>query len=218
MKHFTAMFAFLLLTQAAFSLDYIQLEVWCDLDQAYPGMEEYPLTAEQATGMLLEEVRYVLSLMLYGAQFEYVPGDKRKNVADSITIEPLAMVARGDPSFAAYETRLKQGKLRLIINYRLMDFQIARINGWTSSGIVDITGTGKVDIFNGYADRKAAIDEAVKQGVRAYLRERIFDKPAKVTGSFLVSSPPVVRADSGQFVATLSCQIKIKSVRKHLIY
>jgi hypothetical protein len=73
------------------------VEVWSELDPLVADGGERPVPREVAIERLLEEATLVLSGMIYGFRFRYVPSYRAREIAEEFELEPYATIVRGHP-------------------------------------------------------------------------------------------------------------------------
>ncbi len=66
----------------------------------------YPIPVDVAEKTLLEQARVLLSGMVYGWSFSYIPGDKARRVEESFVLTPLAQIPWGSPRLRVTETEV----------------------------------------------------------------------------------------------------------------
>jgi hypothetical protein len=199
------------LSGAQFDLLYI--DVWCELEP-FAGEKgtQYPLSKEQAAGQLLEEARFIISGMIYGFDFSYIPQDKGREVHEQFTLTPVAQIPWGDQNLKILYTELRDEKLWARIEYEPKEFQLQRRNAWLGPSIPSAEGIGKGDLFKGYRQKFSAYEQAVKNAIRNLLRPTYFNKPRRITGQALIEEAPEIFISSGKYVARLRVKLKIRDV------
>ncbi len=199
------------LSGAQFELLYI--DVWCELEP-FAGEKDtqYPLSNKQAAEQLLEEARFIISGMIYGFDFSYVPQDKDRRVKEQFVLTPVAQINWGDKNLNILSTEPRDGKLFARIEYEPMEFQLQRRNAWLGPSIPSAEGRGEGDLFKGYRQKYTAYEQAIKNGIRNLLRPKYFNKPRRVTGLALIEDAPEIFISSGKYVASLRVKLKIKDV------
>ena len=104
----------------------LTLSVWCELEPMVFQEDEHPVSADTAAKRILEEARAFFSAMIYGYRFSYTPYDKRRGVADSFELTPLAEIRWGDPRLRILEVEKRGNRMYGRVSYHMADYQLAR--------------------------------------------------------------------------------------------
>ncbi len=156
--------------------------------------------------------RFVLSGMVYGWKFSYVPYDKKRGVAEEFSLEPLAEIAADDPRFAILHLKPSYPRLLCVAEYSLDDSHARWITHWDSTVFRTSKGRGsgeRVDETNGI---RAAYAGAIRSAIREHARKLEKNKPKEVTGEVLLRENPRLFPDEGRFVAEVRVLINVREV------
>lgn len=167
---------------------------------------------------LLDEAVFTYSGMIYGFTFSYTPGDKKRGVEDSFIMEPSAIIPAGDPSLTARKTRNDSTRTYIRIEYRCDERHRNWISYWMSSTFPLLPGSGEGSVLQGFEGKKEAVNNAVKETVRNYLRGRVYNKPRSVTGSFVLAEPPVITYLAGMYTAAVKVRLDIKDIEDYTFF
>jgi len=167
---------------------------------------------------LLKEAQFVLSGMIFGFSFVYVPLDRERNVAEYFSLKPIAQFPWGDDSLDIRETRVENGRLLCRFSYDLKDYQKDWVNLWRSNDFPSAGALGTGSVFNGTAGKYEAMENAVKEAVRAYARERVHNKPKRIEGEVVFSEPPRMYLDAGNYTAKVRVKLNIKKMTGYMRY
>jgi hypothetical protein len=198
--------------------DILVASFWTELDPMVDEPRPGPLERREAIERTLEEVRIVLSGMIYGYRLRYVPRDTSRGVAEELSMEPIAEIERGDERLRVLDTRTEEGRFHVRVRYNLADFQQRRRAMWRSNTIPDESGRGSAPLSEGYRGKYLAFREAVKQALRAYLRPRELNKPRSIRAEILYLEPPYVTIDAGGYRAKVRIKIRLKEVLPYSVY
>ncbi|MFO7849198.1 MAG: hypothetical protein R6V67_04480, partial [Spirochaetia bacterium] len=171
-----------------------------------------PLSRDEAVKRVLDEARVVISAMLYGFSVEYTPLDRERGMEERLVVEPLAQIEKGDPALRALDTRVEDGRFYVRIRYDLKDHQIRRRNSWKSNTNPSVTGEGSAPLSEGSRGKISSYEEAIKGGLRAYLRPREFNKPREIVGKVLFLDPPYTRLNAGGYHSKVRMKLRIDEV------
>ena len=164
---------------------------------------------------LLEEARYVFSGMIYGFSFAYTPSDTLRSVEEQFTIEPIAQIPWGDPGLTVMDTREAEDRVFVRIRYFLNEYQDPWISMWQSNTLPTNSAFGEAPLYRGPENRIEAINQGVKQAVRNYLRQRVYNKPKSITGEVVLQAPPRIVIKAGAYRATVDVKMKFEEVRPY---
>ena len=113
----------------------------------------YPIPLEVAQRQILEEGRLLLSGMVYGWTFTYMPGDRARKVEESFVLTPVAQIPWGSPRLHVTETEELDQKLWARISYTLSPEESARRASWESNMAALSTGRGKAPVLRAHRAR-----------------------------------------------------------------
>ena len=187
---------------------WLEDEFWAELEPVVQDSEDYPLTKEEAASRLLEEALYVFSGMIYGFRFVYVPSDETRRVKEEFLLEPVYQLAWGDPGLQVRQSRKEGDMLIARVRHNLEEYQIDRIEGWKSNVFPVSSGRGSASIMKGYKEKITAIQKAIKEAVREYARQKVYNKPRRVTGEVLLLETPRIIIDAGSYNAFVKVKLK----------
>jgi len=198
----------------------LELEVWCELEPMIQDSEDFPLSAQAARERALEEARQILSAMIYGASFTYVPPDAQRKTMEEFILTPLAELKWGDRRLRIAQAEVRDDRLFARVRYDLEDFQDARRRAWDSNSIPTSTASGRYSLFSGPAPegKRRSLQEALKQAVRAHLQPVLFNKPREVRGELLLWQPPRVILDAGDYVTFLTVKLRVREIRSYSLF
>ncbi len=187
---------------------WLEGEFRAELEPAVQDSEDYPLTKEEAASRILEEALYVFSGMIYGFRFVYVPPDETRRVKEEFLLEPVYQLAWGDPGLQVRQSRKEEDILIARVRYNLEEYQVDRIEGWKSNVFPTSSGRGSASILMGYKEKVTAIQKAVKEAIREYARQKVYNKPRRITGEVLLMEIPRIIIDAGSYHAFVKVKLK----------
>jgi hypothetical protein len=171
-----------------------------------------PLTSREAVERVLEEARIVVSGMLYGYRVEYTPLDRARQVNERFVVEPIARIEKGDPRLRTLDTRIEDGRFYARFRYDMAEHQVMRRASWKSNTIPSVMAVGTVPLYEGYRGKFASFEEAIKQGLRNYLRPREYNKPREIVADVLFLEPPGTMINAGGYHAKVRMKLRIEEV------
>lgn len=177
-----------------------------------------PLSQNQAVTEILKEAQYVFSGMIYGFSFSYTPSDAGRGIAGSFELKPVAQIKWGDPHLKVLNTRVEGDRFIARVMYSLVPFQEVWTKGWDSNVYPSATGRGESRYFLSYAQKLASYEDAVKEAIRNYLSQRIYNKPRRIVGQLVLRGGPYTIIDAGKYVTTLTVKLRIDKIEPYTVF
>jgi hypothetical protein len=198
----------------------LSLRLWCELEPMVQESEDYPLSTEEAQRRALEEARGILSGMIYGYRFRYIPGDGIRKIDEEFTVVPIAEILWGDPNMRVADAYIKDSFLFVKVTYQLEEFQFARRRAWSSNSVEVSSGVGSYSVFTAPSPegKQQALREALKNAVREALRPVHFNKPREVTGEILIWNDPRTIIQSGAYTTQMDVKLRVKEIRSYSLF
>jgi hypothetical protein len=192
---------------------------WCELQPfATVGSDEYPLSKQTAAARVLEEGRVLFSAMVYGYTFLYTPSDAARKVAERFELVPVAEIPWGAVGVSVMETMEEDGRLYARLSYVLSGSELKRRESWESSAVAKSAGSGEGSLFKGYRDKITALDNAIKNAIREYLRTRILNKPREIRGEVILWEDPRTIVRAGVYVTTAAVKLRVTEIVPYRIF
>ena len=202
-------------TSAGFAADeFVVAEVWAELDPIVADGSSRPLPREVALERLLDEVQYVVSGLVYGYRFVYVPGDPSREIAESFELEPYGSIPRGDPRLIVLQTWIEDSLLVARVGYEVSSEQSGWYQGWHSSANVRSAGIGVSSLFLGPTHKTDAVSDGIRSAVREHVRASEFTRPQQIIGAVLLASYPEFGIVRGNYQATVDVLLQIDRIDK----
>jgi hypothetical protein len=192
--------------------------LWVDLEPAVAAGETPPRSEARAAELLFQEARFVLSGLIYGYTYEYVPYDATRRIAEEFDLSPRAEVRRGDSRLDAIDSYVKDKRVYTQFRYRLEPFQQQWLESWSSSALPRVEASGEHPWWQGHEAKLTAIEVAVKEAVRNYLRSQIRNKPRRARGSVILTDTPRVYVIAGAYRAEVSVRIRVDELDPYEVY
>jgi hypothetical protein len=201
------------------TLEQITIYLWCELEPFISDdYEEFPLSHEEAARRALEEAQFILSAMIYGYKFIYVPQERTRNITEIFELVPVFEIPWGDPYLKIIDSEVRDKRLYVTITYTLQDHQAARIYSWKSVSIPVSAGRGEGDFFQGYKEKITAITNAMKNAIRNYLQKRLANKPREIRGEVILFETPGTFIHAGTYTSTAKIKLNIKEIIPYRIF
>ena len=197
---------------------FVVAEVWVELDPIVADGSERPLAREVAMERLLSEVQYVVSGMVYGYRFTYVPSNPNRKVAEVFDLEPYAQIRRGDPRLTVLQTWVEESRLVARVSYELAAEQEGWFQAWHSSANVRSSGTGTASLFRGPERKSEAVADGIRSAVREHVRAMEFTRPKQIVGAALLASSPRTSIRRGNYQADVDVLLQIDRIDRYRTY
>ena len=182
----------------------IRFALWASME-AFPGVEKVEKDAFALPVRKIREISpFLLSGMIYGWKFEYVPYDKTRGVPEYFEFSPLRDLSKSEIKNIAYaKPWVEESILYCWVEYRRSDAQVHVYKGWESVMHPKIKGEGYAQLAEGFEGVQKACGEALKNAVRNYERKWIKTKPKEISGTVFMHEPPKIGVDAGRYKVTL---------------
>ena len=194
---------------------------WIELEpvaRIEPGA--YPVPLETAERSLLDDARQLISAMVYGWSFRYIPGDTSRSVAEQFVLTPLAEIPFGSPRLRVTETEVSDHETRLWarVLYTLNDDEARRRASWQSTTAAMSTGEGKASVIKGTGGRRASLEDAVRQAIQLGLHSRYLNTPREVSGVVVLWDDPQTRIGSGSYTTVATVKFLLSEIVPYRIF
>ena len=206
-----------LLEAAPLHNEIISLHLWQESEPVVWTQEE-PRSTEETYRELLQEASEILSGMLYGYEFYYVPYDKSKNIAEEFKLTPLAHIQWGDPNLKIAATERRGNRVYVKLNYYLESFQEARREAWSSNTFPIASGNGRGNLFAGRTAKRESLSQAIKEAIRNHLRPRVFNKPRELSGQLLIWKEPRIIIEEGSYLTLVTIKLRVSEITPYRIF
>jgi len=182
----------------------IRFALWASTE-IYPGVEK---PESDVLGMSARKIKdislLILSGMIYGWSFDYVPYDKARGVQEYFEFKPIHELSKEEVSSINFtKPWIKDNILNCWIEYRRTDAQLHIYKSWRSVLNAKIKGEGYAKLSDGFEGLQEACAESLKYAVRNYQRKWIKTKPKEISGKVFMYEPPKIGVDSGRYKVTL---------------
>ena len=223
------LFIFQLFAQTPSVIRNIRLPLWAELD-AYPGLVPFDEENEgekssQIEGQFDYPVKqmhkiapFIISGMVYGWNFVYVPLDKARGVEEYLEVTEIVSsdVIKGGISYLS--PWISENNLNCWVEYSRTDSQVQNYNLWSSIKNPVIGGIGYASVEKGFEGIEEAAREALKDAIRSYYRKTIKNKPKEINGAVLIRSFPTLGISSGRYVINLDFFLECGKIIEYSVY
>ncbi len=175
--------------------------------ESAPAADDLPPLAQ-----LQELARFVLSGMIYGWRYEYVPSDRMRGVAEEFTLKPLAEISKDDPSFSLTGLSASYPRLSCWAQYVPNETTARWERHWSSVTAKTASGRGSGERADGAAGIRTAYEKALLNAVREHARKLEKNKPKQVSGQILLRSEPRLFPEAGRFTADIRVVLTVDEI------
>jgi hypothetical protein len=222
-------------------------EVLIDLEPIFTASEgipyPHPVDMEIARNWALEEAALFFSAMIYGWSFTCEFEEKARGIAGDFTLERQGVVRFGDPGFFATDAEIRNGRLSLWADYRLTGIQQRRVGTWRAGLTRNLQATGYADLdaaagpeggspameaaaeesaggkpVDWIGSKRAALEDAAKNGIRALLRGRERNRPKEARGFIALAEFPRYFMSSGRWAVSARFRVEISEITPFAAY
>ncbi|MBN2616678.1 MAG: hypothetical protein JXR64_00050 [Spirochaetales bacterium] len=170
---------------------------------------EFPVEEE-----FINDIIEVVSGMIYGWEFTYIPSDIKREIDEIFEIKPIALIKKGDPNMRFRDNWVKDYIMYQNIVYNLEDFQKKRIESWSTAVIPSSYGEAEYSLFD--VDGKSlSLKEALKDSIKREFQTRGKDKPRRISGQMLLKEMPRLFINSGQYNTQVEVFILYKNIEDY---
>ena len=200
-------------------VDRVFIRPWVELEPLVRiDAGPYPIPVDAAEKKLLEEARVLLSGMVYGWTFSYIPGDRARHVEQSFTLTPVAQIPWGSPRLSVLETEVVDQKLWARISYSMTGDEQDRRTSWESNTALLSTGRGTAPTSLGPPGKMASVQDAIRDAIRLGLDTRWVNKPRQVEGDVVLWDDPQTTVRSGAYTTVAKVKILVRELVPYRIY
>ncbi|MCR5290919.1 MAG: hypothetical protein K6E51_13085 [Treponema sp.] len=202
----------------------IQILLWADLD-AYPEVmaeekQKHPndTVFSYPVRRLKQLAPYLITGMVYGWDFDYVPSDKMRAVEEFFEVKEKHPLG-DDYKRIVYKTPwLQDNRMYCWVEFKRTPYMLSSLHSWESIVHPNIRGMGEGSVYDGFDGITQACQQAVKDAVRNYFRSIEKNKPKELRGSVLLRKIPRLVVDSGHYVVELDFFIETSTIIKYKQY
>lgn len=165
---------------------------------------------------LQETARYLMEAAVFGWDVSYTPYDRMRNVEEQFESAPVFVLPSDAVTLTAVER--KNDKLCAVAAYTMSPDRAQWYNQWKGVQYRTFGGAGDGDSTKELTGFSQAIQNAVKEAVRAYGRSIKKNKPKEICALIRLAGQPRITLKSGAYHAELKVRIYIKEVVPYTVY
>ena len=212
----------------------LRVQVWSEMDP-FPGgfddnenlSNENQLSVDKknetgiydfAISRTKEIAPFLMSGMISGWKFDYVPYDRTRKVAEVFEYEEV-IPYRADVNPISYRNpTVEEDRLLCWAYCDRTETQQMAYRRWSAIAHPKVHGLGKAAVEKGFDGIQEACSEAMKNAVREYWRTYIKNKPKEIYGILLLIGVPRVYISEGQYVADLEFFMETDKIVRYTYY
>lgn len=225
--------ASVLFAQVPSQKEQLRVQIWSEMD-AFPGdldenvgdgsaVQKVPKVSSSgmydfAVARAKKIAPFLLSGMISGWTFDYVPYDKTRRISEEFEFQEVIPYS-GNVNPITYKNPVVEDDRLLCWAYcdRTESQQLA-YRRWNAIAHPKVHGIGKSSVANGFEGITEACSQAMKNAVREYWRIYIKNKPKEIYGMLLLIGEPRVYISEGQYVADLEFFMETDKIVKYTYY
>ncbi|MCR5763969.1 MAG: hypothetical protein K6G00_11365 [Treponema sp.] len=211
----------------------LRVQIWSEMDSFPGGLDEagsepssfHEVPKASSSGMYdfavartKEIAPFLLSGMISGWNFDYVPYDKTRHVSEEFEFEEVIPYSRHVNPITYKNPVVEDEKLLCWAYCNRTESQQMAYRRWNAIAHPKVHGIGKSSVENGFEGIKQACADAMKNAVREYWRIYIKNKPKEIYGMLLLIGVPRVYISEGQYVADLEFFMETDKIVKYTYY
>ncbi len=229
----TVLSSLFLFAQVPSQKEQLRVQIWAEMDSFPGGLDD---TDEQsvsvqalprvspsgmydfAVARTKEIAPFLLSGMISGWTFDYVPYDKTRRIAESFEYEEVIPYSSKTNPITYKSPVVEDDKFLCWAYCDRTESQQMAFRRWSAIAHPKVHGIGKSSVENGFSGIKEACSQAMKNAVREYWRIYIKNKPKEIYGMLLLIGVPRVYISEGQYVADLEFFMETDKIVKYTYY
>lgn len=182
----------------------------------------------EAARAILEEARWVFGAMVWGFEFSYTPSDRARAIGERFELRPRLAPVWGSRDFRFGKPRLEGSVVIAPVEWNLDPSARAEHQAWRGSRYASGQGLGyarfdlEADPSEAAGDggplpqpvaaRRAAMADAARAALRAYLSGVVHNKPREVRGAFALAEVPRMSLREGRWIAQVRVRIRVDEI------
>lgn len=210
----------LLVVASAAAEEVLRIRVSSDLEAVPARYLEEPVAPdrEAAQRAALEEGTLVLGGMIYGWKFEYEVGERARSIDENFTLTEQGRVTFGDPRLSVTDAQADSHKLTVWMEYVPDESQARRLASWKSSDFKPARGLGSAPLIAPLEGKRAALEDAARAALRAYLRGTERNRPKEARGAIVLVAEPRYWVESGRWTASARFRLVVDELVPFAVY
>ncbi|MCK5735483.1 MAG: hypothetical protein KAH21_03350 [Spirochaetaceae bacterium] len=170
---------------------------------------------ENAIKVLLEDARWAFSGMIYGYSVSWTPSSRARGIDEELLIEPLAQIPRGDSRMRTVSLTRENGFTYVLLEYSPDPSQESRLEGWRGEVFPAATGAGTAAV--NFGSRRDAMEAAIREALRAYLRVRDYNRPREINARVAFTEFPYTSLSNGSVKSVVRLRMDLEPLKHYSV-
>lgn len=189
----------------------LRIRVSADLEAVPARYLEEPVSPDRQTAQraALEEAALVLGGMIYGWDFQYEVGERSRDIDERLVLSERGRVAFADPRLTVTDAEADSHKLSVWIDYAPDEAQARRLAVWKTGDFKPVKGLGTAPLSAPLEGKRAALEDAARAALRAYLRGTERNRPKEARGAIVLVAEPRYWVESGRWTASARFRLAV---------
>ena len=176
----------------------------------------YQNTKSETFHELLKEVRYIISAIIYGYEFEYRPPYKDLNIKEFYSLKLRSLIPLKSKGLEVIEDWSEHKKYYIRVRYKLNANEIRNYRLWQTSEIQLVQSRGVYSISVGRAGKILSIENGIKNSILKFLKMKLSIRPSLVRGYVTLIKNPKTFIKNGKYEGIVETKIKLEEVDKYI--
>ncbi len=161
---------------------------------------------------------FMLTGMIHGWSFDYVPYDKKRHVDEIFEWDEVHELDRKSNPISYKDPQPLDNRMVCWAFCDRTETQQLSYRRWSSVNLPRVQGTGRASVEKGFDGIKEATANAIKDAVRNYWRIYEKNKPKEIYGTVLLIGIPRVYVYEGQYVTDLEFFLETDKIVRYTYY
>lgn len=157
----------------------------------------------------LQRAREGFAAMIFGLYYNYIPGDRRRGIADSFIFTPVVDERFLAGELQVYAQKTVESTLYTRFHYYMTEDEWKRRDMWVDTVLP--TAQGLADAPH----MEEALSQAFRQAVREHLQKLTANKPAESTGVIVPLDLPRFFFRSGSVYSVVEIAIQVETLHPY---
>lgn len=183
--------------------------------QEYDYENPYENAALETKTLALE----MLSGLVYGYEFDYVPPSKHREIEEKWKFNAIANITGDDPNLSELERNAHNDTLRIFYRYNLLEDQVRWLQSWEESEkVLHSKGEGLSFKTEQKDARIDALHDAIQSAIRNRIKRQLPAITNSVSGKVKIAAQPFFIDKGNYFTAKAAVLIIVDNTEFYKVY